>query len=60
MTGTHLLIHPNGERRFIVINYFLKFGLTQFAGTRTVHVFKLNLIHFHIMLNILDYKINFF
>lgn len=42
ITGTHVLIHPKGENRFIVLNYFLKFGLAQFSGTRTVHVFKLN------------------
>ncbi|CAF1289491.1 unnamed protein product [Didymodactylos carnosus] len=27
LTGTHVLIHPKGENRFIVINYFLKFGM---------------------------------
>ncbi len=42
MVGTHVLVHPNGESRFVIINYFLKFGLAQFAGTRTVHAFKLN------------------
>lgn len=42
ITGSHVLLHPEGENRFIVINYFLKFGLAQFAGTRTVHAFKLN------------------
>lgn len=42
ITGSHVLIHPNGESRFIVVNYFLKFGLAQFVGTRSVHVFKLN------------------
>ncbi|XP_037031124.1 uncharacterized protein LOC119070731 [Bradysia coprophila] len=41
-TGTHVVIRPNGENRFIVFNYFLKFGLAQFAGTRSVHAFKLN------------------
>lgn len=41
-TGTHVIIHPEGENRFIVLNYFLKFGLAQFAGTRSVHAFKLN------------------
>lgn len=41
-TGTHVIFHPDGENRFIVFNYFLKFGLAQFAGTRSVHVFKLN------------------
>ena len=42
ITGTHVIIHPKGENRFIVLNYFLKFGLAQFAGARTVHAFKLN------------------
>jgi hypothetical protein len=42
ITGSHVLIHPIGESRFIVLNYFLHFGLAQFAGTRTVHAFKLN------------------
>ena len=42
ITGAHVIIHPQGERRFIVLNYFLKFGLAQFTGTRTVHAFKLN------------------
>ncbi|CAF2135498.1 unnamed protein product [Rotaria magnacalcarata] len=42
ITGSHVLLHPNGENRFIVVNYFLKAGLAQFAGTRSVHVFKLN------------------
>ncbi|CAF4391978.1 unnamed protein product [Rotaria sp. Silwood2] len=42
ITGSHVLLHPNGENRFIVMNYFLKAGLAQFAGTRSVHVFKLN------------------
>lgn len=41
-TGTHVIIHPNGESRFVVLNYFLKFGLAQFSGTRSVHAFKLN------------------
>ncbi len=41
-TGTHVVIHPQGDNRFIVLNYFLKFGLAQFAGTRSVHAFKLN------------------
>ncbi|CAF5010390.1 unnamed protein product, partial [Rotaria sp. Silwood1] len=40
--GSHVYLHPNGENRFIVMNYFLKAGLAQFAGTRSVHVFKLN------------------
>lgn len=42
IAGTHVIIHPPGESRFIVLNYFLKFGLAQFAGTRSVHAFKLN------------------
>ena len=42
VTGSHVIIHPKGESRFVVVNYFLKFGLAQFAGTRTVHAFKLN------------------
>lgn len=42
VSGTHVIIFPKGENRFIVINYFLKFGLAQFAGTRTVHAFKFN------------------
>ena len=42
VTGSHAIIYPKGERRFVVINYFLKFGMAQFAGTRTVHAFKLN------------------
>ena len=41
-TGAHVLVHPTGENRFIVLNYFLHFGLAQFSGTRTVHAFKLN------------------
>ncbi|CAF3373074.1 unnamed protein product [Rotaria socialis] len=40
--GSHVLVHPKGESRFIVINYFLKVGFAQFNGTRTVHAFKLN------------------
>ncbi|KAJ6636613.1 hypothetical protein Bhyg_15204 [Pseudolycoriella hygida] len=40
--GTHVIVHPKGEIRFLVFNYFLKFGLAQFAGTRSVHAFKLN------------------
>ncbi|CAF3370509.1 unnamed protein product [Rotaria sp. Silwood1] len=49
ITGAHILVHPQGERRFIVFNYFLQFGLAQFAGVRTVHAFKLNkqLTDFH-------------
>jgi selenium-binding protein 1 len=42
ITGSHVIVHPAGESRFIVINYFLHFGLAQFSGTRTVHAFKLN------------------
>lgn len=42
IVGTHVIIHPPGERRFVVLNYFLKFGLAQFSGTRSVHAFKLN------------------
>jgi hypothetical protein len=42
ITGSHVLVHPKGEKRFIVLNYFLHFGLAQFSGTRTVHAFKLN------------------
>ncbi|CAF1285174.1 unnamed protein product [Adineta steineri] len=41
-TGAHIIHHPKGENRFIVVNYFLHFGLAQFSGTRTVHAFKLN------------------
>lgn len=41
-TGTHVIIHPEGESRFVVLNYFLKFGLAQFSGTRSVHAFMLN------------------
>ncbi|CAF2371302.1 unnamed protein product [Rotaria sp. Silwood2] len=42
ITGAHVLVHPQGEKRFIVFNYFLQFGLARFAGVRTVHAFKLN------------------
>ncbi|CAF1125634.1 unnamed protein product [Adineta steineri] len=42
VVGSHGIMFPNGENRFVVLNYFLKFGLTQFSGTRTVHAFKLN------------------
>lgn len=42
VVGTHVVIHPDGESRFVVLNYFLKFGLAQFSGTRSVHAFKLN------------------
>ncbi|XP_037047101.1 uncharacterized protein LOC119081941 [Bradysia coprophila] len=42
IVGTHVIIHPPGEKRFVVLNYFLKFGLAQFAGTRSVHAFILN------------------
>lgn len=42
MTGSHAIIRPDGEKRFVVVNYFLKFGLAQFAGTRTIHAFQLN------------------
>jgi len=42
ITGAHVLIHPTGEIRFIVINYFLHFGLAQYSGTRSVHAFKLD------------------
>lgn len=42
VAGTHVIMHPPGKRRFVVVNYFLKFGLAQFAGTRSVHAFKLN------------------
>lgn len=42
VVGTHVIIHPPGENRFVVLNYFLKFGLAQFSGTRSVHAFKLN------------------
>lgn len=41
-TGTHVVVRPDGENRFIVFNYFLQFGLAQFPGTRAVHAFKLN------------------
>ncbi|CAF1272156.1 unnamed protein product [Adineta steineri] len=41
-TGAHIIHHPKGENQFIVVNYFLHFGLAQFSGTRTVHAFKLN------------------
>lgn len=40
--GTHVIIHPKGENRFLVLNYFLKFGMAQFPGTRSVHAFKLS------------------
>ncbi|CAF2886112.1 unnamed protein product [Rotaria sp. Silwood2] len=42
ITGSHAVLKPKYENRFIVMNYFLKFGLAQFSGTRTVHAFKLN------------------
>ena len=42
IVGTHVCQHDPQENRFVVVNYFLKFGLAQFAGTRTVHAFKLN------------------
>ncbi|CAF4027934.1 unnamed protein product [Rotaria sordida] len=42
IVGSHYIVHPKDENRFIVINYFLKFGLAQFSGTRTVHAFKFN------------------
>ncbi|CAF1147489.1 unnamed protein product [Rotaria sp. Silwood1] len=42
ITGSHAIIQPKDENRFVVVNYFLKFGLAQFSGTRTVHAFKLN------------------
>lgn len=42
IVGTHVIVHPEGENRFIVLNYFLKFGIAQFAGTRTVHAIKFN------------------
>ncbi|CAF3922635.1 unnamed protein product, partial [Adineta steineri] len=38
--GAHIIHHPKGENRFIVVNYFLHFGLAQFSGTRTVHAFN--------------------
>ncbi|CAF0826537.1 unnamed protein product [Rotaria sp. Silwood1] len=42
VVGSHSVLHPDNENRFIVLNYFLKFGLAQFPGTRTAHAFKLN------------------
>lgn len=42
LVGAHVIVHPSGENRFVVVNYFLKFGLAQFIGTRSVHAFKLN------------------
>ncbi|KAG4078047.1 hypothetical protein HA402_002098 [Bradysia odoriphaga] len=41
-TGTHVVMIPPGENRFIVLNYFLQFGLAQFSGTRSMHVFKVD------------------
>lgn len=41
-TGTHVVMLPPGENRFIVLNYFLQFGLAQFSGTRSMHAFKLD------------------
>lgn len=42
ITGSHAIIRPDGETRFLVVNYFLKFGLAQFSGTRSIHAFRLN------------------
>ncbi|CAF0942825.1 unnamed protein product [Rotaria sordida] len=42
IAGSHEILRPDDENRFVVINYFLKFGLAQFSGTRTLHAFKLN------------------
>lgn len=42
ITGTHWIIHPKGENRFVVVNYVVKFGMAQFEGTRMVHAFKFN------------------
>jgi hypothetical protein len=42
LPATHYVLWPPGEKRFMVINYFLNFGLSKFAGGRTVHVFKYN------------------
>eukprot|EP00026_Physarum_polycephalum_P008690 Phypoly_transcript_08786.p1 GENE.Phypoly_transcript_08786~~Phypoly_transcript_08786.p1 ORF type:complete len:464 (+),score=63.36 Phypoly_transcript_08786:37-1428(+) len=40
LPGNHYVLWPQGQERFIVVNYFLTFGLAQFPGTRTVHAFK--------------------
>jgi len=42
VVGSHFCQYVPGENRFVVVNYFLKFGLAQFAGTRSIHAFKLN------------------
>lgn len=42
VAGPHFVTYPKGENRFVVVNYFLKFGLAQFSGTRSLHAFKLN------------------
>ena len=34
------VLWPHGHNRFVVINYFLTFGLVQFPGSKTVHAFK--------------------
>jgi len=40
LPASHYVLWPHGQKRFIVVNYFLAFGLAQFAGARTVHAFK--------------------
>jgi hypothetical protein len=40
LPGSHYVLWPHGDTRFVVVNYFLAFGLAQFPGTRTVHAFK--------------------
>ncbi|CAF1197043.1 unnamed protein product [Rotaria sordida] len=32
IAGSHEILRPDDENRFVVINYFLKFGLAQFSG----------------------------
>jgi len=41
LPGSHYVLWPHGSTRFVVVNYFLAFGLAQFPGTRTVHAFKI-------------------
>jgi hypothetical protein len=42
LVGTHYvhLAHESDEDRFLVVNYFLNFGLATFAGARSVHAFQ--------------------
>jgi len=42
LPGSHYVLWPPGEKRFIVINYFLVFGLDHFGGGKTVHAFNYN------------------